>query len=157
MVERNRIVNILMAEQVETKRGPKIEHNLAVAIFDLLEGNFFSPKSGELGPFILTLGSNDNRLKITVMDEESEYLFDFLISFSNFRSIVKDYFLICDSYYDAIKFANPSRLQSIDMARRSLHDEGSEIFIKSVSKFIDLDFETARQFFTIICIIVERK
>ena len=97
MDERNRIVNILMAEQVETKRGPKIEHNLAVAIFDLLEGNFFSPKSGELGPFILTLGSNDNRLKITVMDEESEYLFDFLISFSNFRSVVKDYFLICDS------------------------------------------------------------
>ena len=70
---------------------------------------------------------------------------------------MSDYFLICDSYYDAIKFANPSRLQSIDMARRSLHDEGSEIFIKSVSKFIDLDFETARQFFTIICIIVERK
>ena len=157
MDERNRIVNISMAEQSDIQRGPKIEHDLAVAIFDLLEDNAFSPKSGELGPFILTLGANDNRLKITVMNERSEYLFDFSLSFSNFRSVVKDYFLICDSYYDAIKFDSPARLQSIDMARRSLHDEGSEILIKSVSKFIDLDFETARQFFTIICIIVDRK
>jgi len=156
MDERLRVVNIFLDEKTLGRRSPEIEHERAVAIFDLLEENYFSPISGELGPFILHLSIQENRLNISVCDESDNELFGFDLSLAYFRSVIKDYFLICESYYNAIKISSPSKIQAIDMARRGLHNDGSEILAERLKKYVEVDFDTARQLFTLICVLHSR-
>jgi uncharacterized protein (UPF0262 family) len=153
MDERLRIVNIFLDEKTVGRRSPEVEHDRAVAIFDLLEENHFAPANGELGPFTLRLGVEENRLRLDVRDEADMEIFEFNLPLSNFRTVIKDYFLICDSYYDAIKAASPSKIEAIDMARRGLHNEGSEILVERLKENVEVDFDTARQLFTLICVL----
>lgn len=156
MHERLRIVNIFLDKRTMGRRSPEVEHDRAVAIFDILEENYFAPTNGELGPFILHLGIDENRLIMDVRDESNMEIFDFNLPLSSLRSVIKDYFLICASYYDAIKAASPSKIEAIDMARRGLHNEGSEILIERLKKNVTVDFDTARQLFTLICVLRAR-
>jgi uncharacterized protein (UPF0262 family) len=156
MDERRRIVNIFLDDKTLGRRNPEIEHDRAVAIFDLLEDNYFAPVNGELGPFILHLSIKENRLGLLVCDEADNKMFNFDLSLSSFRSVIKDYFLICESYYSAIKIASPSKIQAIDMARRGLHNDGSRILVKRLKKFIKVDFDTGRQLFTLLCVLHSR-
>jgi uncharacterized protein (UPF0262 family) len=156
MDERCRIVNIFLDDKTLGRRNPEIEHNRAVAIFDLLEDNYFAPVNGELGPFILHLSIKENRLGLLVCDEADNKMFNFDLSLSSFRSVIKDYFLICESYYSAIKIASSSKIQAIDMARRGLHNDGSRILVERLKKFIKVDFDTGRQLFTLLCVLHSR-
>ncbi len=156
MDERLRVVNIFLDEKTLGRRSPEIEHERAVAIFDLLEENYFAPISGELGPFILHLSIQENRLNISVCDESDIEVFRFDLSLNYFRSVIKDYFLVCESYYNAIKVSSPSKIQAIDMARRGLHNDGSEILAERLKKYVEVDFDTARQLFTLICVLHSR-
>tara|TARA_B100000315_G_scaffold65404_1_gene59373 strand:- start:6776 stop:7246 length:471 start_codon:yes stop_codon:yes gene_type:complete len=153
MDERRRIVNVFLDEGTVGRRSPEIEHDRAVAIFDLLEENYFAPANGELGPFSLHLSLAENRLQVDVRDEAEIEIFKFNLPLSSFRSVIKDYFLICESYYDAIKAASPSKIEAIDMARRGLHNEGSEILKERLIEHVEVDFDTARQLFTLICVL----
>ena len=110
------------------RRHPEIDHDRAVAIFDLLDENFFDLVDGPNGPYNLHLSVEENRLLFGVCDEADYSVTDFSLPISNFRSIIKDYFVVCDSYYDAIKTASPSRIEAIDMGRRGLHNEGLRRF-----------------------------
>jgi uncharacterized protein (UPF0262 family) len=156
MDERRRIVNIVLDQETIVRRSPNIEHDRAVAIYDLIEENYFSPANGELGPFSLHLSIEENRLVLDVRDEADMEIFEFNLPLSNFRSIIKDYFLICESYYNAIKVATPSNIQAVDMARRALHNEGSEVLQKRLSEKVEVDLDTARQLFTLLCVLHRR-
>ncbi len=153
MDERRRIVNVFLDEKSVGRRSPEIEHDRAVAIFDLLEENYFAPANGELGPFSLHLALEENRLRVDVRDEADMEIFDFILPLSNFRSVIKDYFLICESYYEAIKAASPSKIEALDMGRRGLHNEGSEILSERLKEHVEVDFATARQLFTLLCVL----
>lgn len=153
MDERRRIVNVFLDERSVGRRKPEIEHDRAVAIFDLLEENFFAPVGDVLGPFNLHLSIEENRLRFDVRDEADGELFDFNLPLSIFRTVIKDYFVICESYYEAIKNASPSKIEALDMGRRGIHNEGSETLQERIKEFVDVDFDTARRIFTLICVL----
>jgi uncharacterized protein (UPF0262 family) len=130
-----------------------VEHERAVAIYDLIEDNFFAPVGHDGGPYCLTIQVAGNRLIFDIRNEADEPVVAHHLSLTPFRRLVKDYFLICESYYDAIRGATPDRIESIDMGRRGLHDEGSELLRERLKAKIALDFETARRLFTLITVL----
>ena len=156
MDEQKRIVNVFLDHRTVVRRQPEVDHDRAVAIFDLLEENFFDLVGGLDGPYNLHLSVEENRLLFGVCDEADYPVTDFSLAISNFRSIVKDYFVICDSYYDAIKVATPSRIEAIDMGRRGLHNEGSQVLQDRLAPYVKIDFDTARRLFTLICVLHQR-
>jgi uncharacterized protein (UPF0262 family) len=147
-----RIVNVALDEQSIVRRSPDIEHERAVAIYDLLENNHFAPE-GYTGPYNLHIGIEEDRLVFDIRDAEGKALEKVTLTLRLFRQIVKDYFLVCESYYSAIKTASPSRIEALDMGRRGLHDEGSELLRERLKGKIDVDFDTARRLFTLICVL----
>ena len=118
--------------------------------------NFFDLVDGPNGPYNLHLSVEENRLLFSVCDEADYSVTDFSLPISNFRSIIKDYFVVCDSYYDAIKTASPSRIEAIDMGRRGLHNEGSQVLQDRLAPHVKIDFDTARRLFTLICVLHQR-
>jgi uncharacterized protein (UPF0262 family) len=153
-----RIANIVLDEHTVVRRSPDVEHERAVAIFDLLEENYFALKAppgrdGAEGPYNLYLSILDNRLILDVRDASDGELCRVPVSITPFRRIVKDYFTICESYFAAIKTAPPSQIEAIDMGRRGLHNEGSEQLRDALADQIDVDFDTARRLFTLICVL----
>ena len=148
-----RIVGIELDETTVVRRSADVEHEREVAIFDLLEQNYFQPNGSDAGPYRLILGIEENRLAFDIRREDYEVEGKILLSLTPFRRIVKDYFLICESYYDAIKTATPQQIEAIDMGRRGLHNEGSEILRDRLQGKIDLDFDTSRRLFTLICVL----
>ena len=128
-----------------------IEHEREVAIYDLLEENFFEPVGAGDGPFELYLSNVERRLVFDVRQEGGETIGQIHLSMTPFRKIIKDYFLLCESYYDAIRNAAPAQIETIDMARRAMHNEGSEILRERLKDKIHLDENTARRLFTLIC------
>ncbi len=147
------IAEITLDERTIARRGPEIEHERQVAIFDLLEESYFRPKNSEGGPYTLTLSVEDNRLNMNIATEAEPDHGLVILSMTPFRRIVKDYFLVCESYYDAIKTSSPSQIEAIDMGRRGLHNEGSELLIERLDGKIELDLNTARRLFTLICVL----
>lgn len=148
-----RIQEINLDEETLVRRSPDIEHERNVAIFDLVEENFFKPKDSEGGPYSLHLSIQDGRLVFDIRHLDEEPHSAVMLSLTPFRRIVKDYFLICESYFDAIKTAAPSKIEAIDMGRRGLHNEGSEILKARLDGKIEVDFDTARRLFTLICVL----
>ncbi len=148
-----RILQITLDEHTVVQRNADIEHERAVAIGDLLQDNSFAPASGAKGPFRLHLGIEENRLALDIRDQDGTPLERALLPLSPFRGIVKDYFLICGSYYDALKNANPARIEAIDMGRRALHDEGSALLRERLADRVEVDFNTARRLFTLLCVL----
>jgi uncharacterized protein (UPF0262 family) len=125
--KRNRLVAISLDERTIGRSNPDVEHERAVAIYDLIEENSFAPVDHRGGPYALTLRLKENRLVFDISLADGKPVVAHILSLSPFKRIVKDYFMICDSYYAAIRTATPDRIEAIDMGRRGLHDEGSRI------------------------------
>lgn len=150
---KKRIVSLNLDERSVLRRNPDVEHERAVAIFDLLEENSFAPVGHDGGPYSLTLAIEDNRLAFDIRDEAETPLDRVLLPLTGFRSVVRDYFMICESYYDAIKHASPSRLEAIDMGRRGVHNEGAELLRQRLAERVIVDLGTARRLFTLVCVL----
>jgi uncharacterized protein (UPF0262 family) len=148
-----RLVGVVLDENSIGRSGSDVEHERAVAIYDLLEDNTFAPVDGGPGPFKLHLSITGNRLVFDIRRANGAPVMAHLLSLSPLRRIVKDYFLICDSYYEAIRTATPERIEALDMGRRALHDEGSQLLMERLQHKVKLDFDTARRLFTLICVL----
>ncbi len=151
--ERSCIVNIALDEKSVVRRNPDIEHERAVAIYDILEQNTFAPIGDFSGPYSLHLRLEENRLIFDIRDVEEQPLGSIALALAPFRRIVKDYFTVCETYFDAIKTASPSRIEAIDMGRRGLHNEGSEVLRERLAGKVAVDFDTARRLFTLLCVL----
>ncbi len=149
--ETSRLVEITLDEKSVGRKSSDVEHERKVAIFDLLEDNVFALEDREEGPYSLLLSIAENRLVFTVGDASHKPITSFMLSLSPFRKLVKDYFFVCESYYEAIKTAPPSRIEALDMGRRGLHNEGSQLLMQRLEGKITTDFDTARRLFTLIC------
>ena len=127
-----------------------IEHEREVAIFDLLDGNVFAVVGRDDGPYTLKLSIADERLVFEIGTQTEPLVLSHPLSLAPFKRIIRDYFVVCDTYYEAIRSAPPSRIRAIDMGRRSLHDDASRLLIERLSDKIRIDFDTARRLFTLI-------
>jgi uncharacterized protein (UPF0262 family) len=148
-----RLVKVSLDENSLGAGTRDIEHERAIAIYDLIEENFFEPADHDGGPYCLNLRLAGDRLVFDVRTEGEEPVIAHHLSLTPFRRIVKDYFLICESYYQAIRSATPSRIEAIDMGRRGLHDEGSHLLTERLKGKIAIDFDTARRLFTLITVL----
>jgi len=148
-----RLAAITLDEASLGTANDDIEHERRVAIYDLLEDNKFRPVGHDGGPYALHLGISGNRLVFDIRLADGTPVIAHLLSLAPFRRIVKDYFVVCDSYYAAIRTTTPDRIEAIDMGRRSLHDEGSRLVMERLKRKVDLDFDTARRLFTLITVL----
>ena len=153
MSEKQRIVNIFLDEKSLVRRAAHVEHEHEVAVYDLLEDNHFAPVGDDRGPYTLHLEIENNRLVFDIRTEGGDKLDRFTLPLNSFRKIVKDYFIVCESYFEAIKTAPPSRIEALDMGRRGLHNEGSDILRDRLEGKVDIDKRTARRLFTLICVL----
>ena len=149
--EQARLVEVTLDEASIGRNNAEVEHEREVAIFDLLERNAFALEGHEGGPYTLHLSLADNRLVFTVGDIDRAPIQHVMLSLSPFRRLVKDYFLICESYYQAIKTQPASKIEAIDMGRRGIHDEGSQLLMERLKGKIAVDLPTARRLFTLLC------
>ena len=147
-----RIIDIRLDERTIIWRNPDVEQERRIAIFDLLEGNYFRPE-GHDGPFRIVLRVEDNRLAIDLHDAENRPLETIRLGLARFRRPIRDYFAICESYFKAVRSDNPRGLEAIDMARRAVHNEAAELLQECLNGKIELDFDTARRLFTLICVL----
>jgi uncharacterized protein (UPF0262 family) len=148
-----RLVKITLDEGSIGRSSPDIEHERAVAIYDLIEDNTFAPVDHDGGPYALHLAISEGRLVFDIRLADGAPLMAHLLSLTPLRRIVKDYFLICDSYYKAIRTATPSQIEAIDMGRRGLHNEGSDLLMERLKEKVEVDHDTARRLFTLICVL----
>jgi uncharacterized protein (UPF0262 family) len=151
-----RLSAITLDEASVVYRSRAIEQEREVAIYDLLEANSFRPEGSAGGPYHLFLGLEENRLVLDVRLEDGADHGRVLLSLTPLRKIVKDYFLICENYYKAIRTAPPYQIESLDMARKALHDEGARELQKRLDGKIETDFDTARRLFTLVCVLQMR-
>ncbi|MEO1398593.1 MAG: UPF0262 family protein [Pseudomonadota bacterium] len=150
------LLDVVLDEATIGRANPDIEHERAVAIFDLLESNYFWPvgHGGNTAcEYRLRLGVVEQRLVFDIQDADNQPVATHILSLTPFRTIVKEYYQICESYYEAIKSASPSQIEAIDMARRGLHNDGSETLQERLKGKIVVDFDTARRLFTLICVL----
>jgi uncharacterized protein (UPF0262 family) len=147
------IAHIALDETTTARRSPQVEHERKVAIYDLLEKNFFSPVTGAQGPFHLHLSYVEGRLIFDVCDVTKVEFLSFRVPAKSFRRIIRDYFLVCETYFEAIKTKTPSQIETIDMGRRGLHNEGAEILKERMKEQVKVDHQTARRLFTLICVL----
>ena len=148
-----RVVSITLDEQTVGRRSPEVEHERAVAIYDLLEENHFEPVGDHAGPYSLHLSIAENRLVFDIRTQSEAQLGSVTLPLTPFRRIVRDYFAVCETYYEAIKTASPAKIEAIDMGRRGLHNDGSDLLRERLEGKIDVDFDTARRLFTLICVL----
>lgn len=147
--KKHRLQNVEIDEESLAAVSRDQEQERQIAIFDLLEENYFRPEGAETGPYDLRMGLVENRLMLDVKGPDYEKRH--ILSLSPFRSIIKDYFMICDSYYQAIRSASPQQIEALDMGRRGLHNEGSQLLRTRLAGKIETDLDTARRLFTLIC------
>jgi uncharacterized protein (UPF0262 family) len=148
-----RLVKLTLDEATMGAPSRDIEHERAVAIYDLLEENSFAPVGHDGGPYCLVLQVVENRLVFDIRTESGDAVIAHHLSLSPFRRLVKDYFLVCESYYQAIRAATPSHIEAIDMGRRALHNEGSELLQERLKDKVAIDFDTARRLFTLLTVL----
>ncbi|AHD02300.1 UPF0262 family protein [Leisingera methylohalidivorans] len=154
----SRISHIELDDRNLPPPTPEIEQERKVAIYDLIEGNSFALPSREgrdlpAGPYHLGLAIRDKRLVFDVNTEAGEKAAEFHLSLSPFRQVVKDYYQICESYFSAVKTMPPSQIETIDMARRGIHNEGSRVLQERLEGKAEVDIDTARRLFTLICVL----
>ncbi|WP_439544177.1 UPF0262 family protein [Hyphomicrobium sp.] len=150
---KHRLSEVVLDPASIGRGNANIEHEREVAIYDLLDENSFEVDGRDDGPYKLTIGIVEDRLALSVYQtpgEEADPLVTHYLSMTPFKRIMKDYFLVLDSYYQAIRTAQPSRIQAIDVGRRGLHDEGSRVLVERLEGKIKIDFDTARRLFTLI-------
>ncbi len=151
---KNRLSEVVVDDSIVLSPSPEAKHDRQTAIHDLLEGNSFALTNGLDGPYVLRLSSMDNRLIFDLSSVSGKFAVG--LSLSPFRRIVKDYFQICDSYNQAVQSSNPQQIETIDMARRALHNEGSTLLQERLAGKAEMDFMTARRLFTLLCALMWR-
>jgi len=151
--DRHRIIDVTLDEQSFVRRNPDVDHERRVAIFDLLQENRFVLSEKVDGPYRLHVSVRETRLVLDVRSENEGNIDTIVLALTPFRRIIREYFLICESYYDAIKSATPSRIEAIDMGRRGLHDEGAQLLRRHLASKVDMDKATSRRLFTLICVL----
>ena len=149
---RDRLVKIELDEAVKPRRSAEAEHERAIAIYDILEENQFE-LVGHTGPFHLYLRAEGRHIRFDVCNENDTSLGQFFMAMGPLRRVMRDYFQVCDTYFDAIRTKSPSQIQAIDMGRRALHNEGSELLQARLNGKVETDFDTARRLFTLICVL----
>jgi histidinol dehydrogenase len=150
---KRRLAAVVLDEESIGRSNPDVEHERQVAIYDLLEQNSFAPVGHESGPYTLHLSINGNRLVFDIRQEDGTPVVAHLFSLTPLRRIVKDYYMICDSYYQAIRTATPDKIEAIDMGRRAIHNDGSRILVERLKGKVTVDIDTARRLFTLICVL----
>jgi uncharacterized protein (UPF0262 family) len=151
-----RLTAITLDEQSVVQRSRAIEQEREVAIYDLLEANLFKPDGSAGGPYHLTLSVEETRLALDIALEDGTAHGKVLLSLAPLRKTVKDYFLVCENYYKAIRTAPPHQIEALDMARRALHDEGARELQVRLEGKVETDFDTARRLFTLVCVLQMR-
>ncbi|CAN7621417.1 UPF0262 family protein [Neorhizobium tomejilense] len=150
-----RLYDVVLDDSIG-RSTPDVEHERAVAIFDLVEENSFEPFGHAGGPYKLKLSLVDAKLMLGITTDKDEQVATHILSLTPFRRIIKDYFMICESYYEAIRSSTPSRIEAIDMGRRGVHNEGSQTLMDRLDGKIRVDFDTARRLFTLVCVLYWR-
>ncbi len=152
-----RIIHIELDEATILWRNADIEQERRIAIYDLIEDNSFKPlrawEAGYTGPYRLKLAVSDGRLALDIADEQDNALESLLLGLGRFRRPIREYFAICESYYQAIRKATAAEIETIDMARRGLHDSAAEMLVERLEGKVETDFATARRLFTLICVL----
>jgi uncharacterized protein (UPF0262 family) len=149
-LRRNRLINVTLDEASIGRGNPDQEHERAIAIYDLIEENSFSLPGHAGGPYQLAIGLHDSKLAFNILDEAGEPIIVHILSLTPFRRIFKDYFMICESYFAAIRTASPSQIEALDMGRRGLHNEGAQLLVERLHGKIECDFDTSRRIFTLV-------
>ncbi|MGE0769401.1 MAG: UPF0262 family protein [Hyphomicrobiaceae bacterium] len=150
----DRLASITLDQGSIRRSNPNVAHERQVAIYDILDGNRFAVDGRDDGPYALNLALAEDRLVLHITTEEGGEAacpVTYMLSLTPFRRIIKDYFMVCESYYQAIRTAPPSKIQAIDMGRRGLHDEGGRVLAERLKGKVDVDHDTARRLFTLIC------
>lgn len=150
---KQRLAAVTLDEATIGRSNADIEHERQVAIYDLLEQNFFAPVGDDNGPYALHLSITGNRLAFDIRSEDGKPVVAHLLSLSPLRRIVKDYYTVCDSYYQAIRTATPDKIEALDMGRRAIHNDGSRILMERLKDKVKVDIDTARRLFTLICVL----
>lgn len=153
-LSKNRLGEVIVDDSIVLSTLPQASQDRQMAVYDLLEGNSFSLNNGLEGPYVLRLSSIDGRLIFDLSSATGKFAIG--LSLSPFRRIVKDYFQICDSYNQAVRSSNPQQIETIDMARRALHNEGSTLLQERLAGKAEMDFMTARRLFTLLCALMWR-
>ena len=152
-----RITDVQLDERTILWRSADVEQERRIAIFDLIEGNHFAPQrqhpDGYAGPYRIALSVEEGRLVIAIKREDDSELETLILSLGRFRRPIRDYFAICDSYYQAIRASTPQQIETVDMARRGVHNEAAELLRERLEGKVDVDFDTARRLFTLICVL----
>lgn len=152
-----RIIDVQLDEKTIAWRSTDIEQERRIAIFDLLEANLFRPSrehpDGYAGPYQLKLSVEEGRLGLEIAREDGTALEALILGMARFRRPIRDYFAICDSYFQAVKASSPAQIETIDMARRGIHNEAAEMLKEKLEGKIEVDFDTARRLFTLICVL----
>ena len=152
-----RISHIELDEATILWRNADIEQERKVAVFDLIEDNTFKPcrafAAGHQGPYRLRLSVRDGRLAMDIDDESGQHLETLVLAMGRFRRPIREYFAICESYYQAVRKSTPTEIETIDMARRGIHDEAAEMLVERLDGKVETDFATARRLFTLICVL----
>ncbi len=152
-----RITDITLDDATILWRNADIEQERRIAIFDLIEENAFKPlrawEAGHCGPYHLRLAVTDGRLILSIADDQARDLEELILGLGRFRRPIRDYFAICDSYYQAIRKATAAEIETIDMARRGVHNEAAEMLLERLDGKVETDFATARRLFTLICVL----
>jgi uncharacterized protein (UPF0262 family) len=152
-----RIIDVTLDERTILWRSADVEQERRIAIFDLLEGNHFAPQrkhpDGYAGPYKLRLRVEEGRLALEMHRADGSHLETLVLGLARFRRPVREYFAICDSYYAAIRNATPAQIETVDMARRGIHNDAAELLRERLEGKIDVDFDTARRLFTLICVL----
>ena len=151
--DKNRIAGIKLDQGSIVRWSREVDHERQVAIFDLLENNSFALVNGFEGPYRIELSLRDANLIVAVAGEDGDDQTEITLSMRPFRKLIKDYFLICESYFEAIRTATPSRIEAIDMGRRGLHNDGAALLMDALTGKITIDEETARRLYTLICVL----
>jgi uncharacterized protein (UPF0262 family) len=148
-----RLSEVKLEERTSIPRTREVEHEREIALYDLVEDNSFRPAGSHGGPYRLVLGVEENRLCFEIHLAGGEHHGTVILSLTPFRRVIKDYWKVCDSYFKAIPDQPAARIEALDMGRRGLHDEGANILLERLKGKIDLDFDTARRLFTLICVL----
>jgi uncharacterized protein (UPF0262 family) len=151
-----RIVHLSLDDPALVARNPDLEHERRVAIFDILESNHFALVGGPDGPYRLQLSPADRGIVFAISDSAGAALSRIELSMTPFRRNIRDYFMICESYFEAMRTATPERVETIDEARRALHNESAELLKTRLADKVVLDDDTARRLFTLISVLQMR-
>ena len=148
--DRKKLVAVLLDENSIGRGNADQEHERAIAIYDLVESNSFGVPGHEGGPYELVIALHEAKLALNIRQEGGESVITHILSLTPFRRILKDYFMVCESYYAAIRTATPAQIEAIDMGRRGLHNDGAKLLAERLDGKVECDFDTARRIFTLV-------